>query len=431
MSTLQIKRGTKANLPASMADGELAIVKDIGELWYGTGAGRQEVSYVHLNKDETIAGNKTFSGTTTLPATTSVGTVTSAELGRLSGVTSGIQGQLDARATKDNPLLTGNVTVGSNVVLTGTQAATAGVPLGSSQSYNGEFTMYPGNNAGKLNIMYWNSSAYKNALNLSCVASGYSNLLLMKDGGFVGINKAVPTVALDINGAVKATDFVNSSFASKINPTFAGRLTSPALTINRDDGSQAILSITCTEATGVTTATGKNSGIWCNVIDCQNSNLMITTLANGGTGGKILLDGSVGIGKTPTYKLDVDGTIFASSTTNTITGGFGGNGGTSLVGLGNTSGTPTIQGYNANFAGTANVAIQPVGGNTGMGVVNPKATVHGGGSTILGGEESPNGNNDIGNGQWKPRYDTATKRLYFSARGTDGVIAGGGYIQLS
>ena len=50
-----------------------------------------------------------FTGTVTLPATTAIGTVSATELGHLDGVTSGIQSQLDAKAPSDSPTFTGTV----------------------------------------------------------------------------------------------------------------------------------------------------------------------------------------------------------------------------------------------------------------------------------------------------------------------------------
>lgn len=51
----------------------------------------------------------TFAGTVSLPATTSIGGVSSVELGHVNGVTSGIQGQLDVKATLESPVFTGTV----------------------------------------------------------------------------------------------------------------------------------------------------------------------------------------------------------------------------------------------------------------------------------------------------------------------------------
>jgi hypothetical protein len=72
----------------------------------------------------------TFTGTAVLPTTTSIGTVSSAEIGYLDGVTSSIQVQLGTKAPSASPSFTGTVTLGDtvNVVLnatTGTKIGTA------------------------------------------------------------------------------------------------------------------------------------------------------------------------------------------------------------------------------------------------------------------------------------------------------------------
>jgi hypothetical protein len=54
--------------------------------------------------------NTTFTGTIVLPATTSVGNVTSTEIGYVDGVTSALQTQLDAKAPLASPTFTGSVT---------------------------------------------------------------------------------------------------------------------------------------------------------------------------------------------------------------------------------------------------------------------------------------------------------------------------------
>jgi hypothetical protein len=75
--------------------------------------------------------------------------------------------------------------------------------------------------------------------------------------------------------------------------------------------------------------------------------------------------GNVGIGASPITKLSVvDGT-------NTYAASFDGAGGTSLVALGTTAGGPTIAGFTAAFAGSANLIINPDGGNVGIGTTAP------------------------------------------------------------
>ena len=53
----------------------------------------------------------TFTGTVTLPSTTIIGDVSTLELGYINGVTSGIQGQIDAKAPLASPTFTGTVTL--------------------------------------------------------------------------------------------------------------------------------------------------------------------------------------------------------------------------------------------------------------------------------------------------------------------------------
>jgi hypothetical protein len=58
---------------------------------------------------QTIAGNKTFTGTIVLPATTSIGNVSDVELGYLDGVTSSIQTQLNSKSEKSILLFAANL----------------------------------------------------------------------------------------------------------------------------------------------------------------------------------------------------------------------------------------------------------------------------------------------------------------------------------
>ncbi len=59
----------------------------------------------------------TFTGTVVLPSTTSIGLVSSTEIGYVDGVTSAIQGQIDAKAPIASPTFTGTVTIpgGANI----------------------------------------------------------------------------------------------------------------------------------------------------------------------------------------------------------------------------------------------------------------------------------------------------------------------------
>jgi hypothetical protein len=71
----------------------------------------------------------TFTGTVVLPSTTSVGSVSSTELGYLDGVTSAIQTQLNAKAPTASPTFTGTVTVAaSGIAFTDGTQTKEGVP---------------------------------------------------------------------------------------------------------------------------------------------------------------------------------------------------------------------------------------------------------------------------------------------------------------
>jgi len=78
----------------------------------------------------------TFTGTVVLPATTSIGTITSTELGYVDGVTSAIQGQIDLKAPLASPTFTGTVS-GIDKVMVGLEevdnTADTDKPVSSAQ----------------------------------------------------------------------------------------------------------------------------------------------------------------------------------------------------------------------------------------------------------------------------------------------------------
>lgn len=86
----------------------------------------------------------TFTGNVVLPDTTSIGSVNSAEIGRLSGVTSSIQVQLDGKAPKASPTFTGTITGSLNgnattatTLQTPRTIALNGDIAGTATSFNG------------------------------------------------------------------------------------------------------------------------------------------------------------------------------------------------------------------------------------------------------------------------------------------------------
>lgn len=83
----------------------------------------------------------TFTGTVTLPASTSIGNVSSTELGYLDGVTSGVQTQLNAKAPLASPTFTGMVTLPELTYTKGPLIRTTGA-VRSTQTLNAVVGQY-------------------------------------------------------------------------------------------------------------------------------------------------------------------------------------------------------------------------------------------------------------------------------------------------
>lgn len=90
----------------------------------------------------------------------------------------------------------------------GNGVALGEIPAGTQlQTSNSNLSLYAGSLNGaaglKLAAAYYNGSAWKSALEVANVASGFGTLLLMKGGGNVGIG-GTPTCALDVIGNTAA-----------------------------------------------------------------------------------------------------------------------------------------------------------------------------------------------------------------------------------
>lgn len=89
--------------------------KPAGLLIFNTTTGKLQISNGSTFTDLVLADSPAFTGTVTLPATTSIGTVSATEIGYLDGVTSSIQTQLTAKAPTASPTFTGTVTAAAAI----------------------------------------------------------------------------------------------------------------------------------------------------------------------------------------------------------------------------------------------------------------------------------------------------------------------------
>ena len=151
----------------------------------------------------------TFTGTTTLPSTTSIGSVSDTEIGYLDGVTSGIQSQINTKAPTADPTFTGTVSgISKSMVGLGNvdNTSDANKPVSTAQQTaldlkaNSATPTFTGNVSGITKSMV-----------------GLGNVDNTSD-----VNKPVSTAqqtALDLK-------------ANSATPTFTGMVTAPLLTVS-------------------------------------------------------------------------------------------------------------------------------------------------------------------------------------------------------
>lgn len=110
--------GLASARPSAGVEGRFYYATDTQMITYDDGVGWRDVvgsSVVTLTGNQTLTNKSltspTITGTATLPATTSIGNVSSTEIGYLDGVTSAVQTQIDAKAPSASPTFTGTVTL--------------------------------------------------------------------------------------------------------------------------------------------------------------------------------------------------------------------------------------------------------------------------------------------------------------------------------
>ena len=137
-------------------------------------------------------------------------------------------------------------------------------------------------------------------------AASPTERMRITSAGNVGINTTTPAYRLDVNG----TAYINDTLTTRSQSNVAW------LRVLRNTGTTIQQRFVNTQNTAYTATTGTTSPIWTNIIDNNNSNFMISTLNDGGTGGFILLDAlRTGIGlNNPVNRLDVEGAAAIGAT---------------------------------------------------------------------------------------------------------------------
>jgi len=266
-------------LPATTSIGDVSNL----ELGYINGV----TSGVQIQLDaKAPLASPTLTGTVTLPESTSIGEVSNLEIGYLNGVTSGIQGQIDAKlasataattyAPLASPTLTGTVTLPattsigdvSNVELAYVNGVTSGIqgqidaklasataattyaPL-AAPTFTGNVTL-PGSTSigdvSNLEIGYLNGVTSGLQIQLDAKQAVVANVSDVEIGYLDGVTSAIqaqlntkqPVVANVSDVEIGYLDGVTSSIQTQIDtkaplasPTFTGTVTLPANTITQ------------------------------------------------------------------------------------------------------------------------------------------------------------------------------------------------------
>lgn len=297
-------QGLASARPSAGTEGRVFYATDTQIFSYDDGVGWRDLisaSTVTLTGSQTLTNKSltspTVTGTATLPATTSIGTVSSTEIGYLDGVTSAIQTQIDSKSPSASPTFTGTVVLPS------------GTSIGSVSSTE---------------IGY-----------LDGVTSAIQTQI---DGKAASVHTHAIS---DVTGLQTALD----TKAPSVSPSF----TTPTLgvatatSLNKVAVTAPATSATLTLANGSTLATSGAHSITLTATDTTNVTLPTSgTLVNSAvTALTNLTDVDTASSSTHTLNLGTGGT--ASGQTKTVNVGTGGGSGSiTTITVGSTSGTNTI-----------------------------------------------------------------------------------------
>jgi hypothetical protein len=180
----------------------------------------------------------TLTGTVTLPASTSIGDVSNLEIGYLNGVTSSVQGQIDAKAPLESPTFTGTVTLPANTI---TQSMMSDDSVGTNEI--GGFAV----TAAKLAV---------DSVTETKIADGSVTSAKIANGTIVNadINDSAAIAQSKIDGLGAALDLK----APKADPTFTGTVTGVTKAHvglgNVDNTADASKPVSTAQATAIATA---------------------------------------------------------------------------------------------------------------------------------------------------------------------------------
>lgn len=265
-------------------------------------------------------------------------------------------------------------------------------------------------------LLGYDTTANKASLQSYTALTTAGQLLLNPSGGNVGVNNTSPSVALDVTGAINASGAVTGGSISTTGNIGIGT-TTPVARLDLIDGvtsgtyGSAQISRPATGHTGSHLAFVRAGGQVMGLGYAQSSS---TFGFGGGTSGafspsilSIDANGKIGIGTTaPANLLHVQAPVAAQTTTNTVTSA---NALASIVAQDTGLHFGTYDGANAygNWIQSKRtwdtmsfpIALNPNGGNVGIGRSNPQSTLDVGGNAYVRGQINLDGSIVMEEGQ--------------------------------